>query len=88
MYDEGGAVLESVHSDGLPSLVLGWMSIEQYQCFSTMLSSHIHLHYVIAPFFHPPTQWSPDNYQLASGGNDNQLHVWSAHSSSPLFKFR
>ena len=35
-----------------------------------------------------PLQWSPDNWHLASGGNDNHLYVWSAQSSSPMCKFR
>ncbi|GAX72574.1 hypothetical protein CEUSTIGMA_g30.t1 [Chlamydomonas eustigma] len=32
-------------------------------------------------------KWSPDNQQLASGGNDNHLYVWSAQSSSPICNF-
>lgn len=35
-------------------------------------------------------KWSWDDSQLASGGNDNRLLVWSAHaqsSSEPLWKF-
>lgn len=32
-------------------------------------------------------KWSPDNRQLASGGNDNQLCIWSLNSSSPMMKF-
>ncbi|XP_047110232.1 fizzy-related protein homolog [Schistocerca piceifrons] len=28
-------------------------------------------------------KWSPDNQYLASGGNDNRLHVWNLHSLSP-----
>lgn len=29
-------------------------------------------------------KWSPDNQYLASGGNDNRLHVWNLHSVSPI----
>ncbi|XP_021930487.1 fizzy-related protein homolog isoform X1 [Zootermopsis nevadensis] len=29
-------------------------------------------------------KWSPDNQSLASGGNDNRLHVWNLHSLSPV----
>lgn len=32
-------------------------------------------------------KWSPDNRQLASGGNDNQLCIWSLNRSSPTMKF-
>eukprot|EP00198_Chlamydomonas_reinhardtii_P008278 XP_001697615.1 activator and specificity factor for anaphase promoting complex [Chlamydomonas reinhardtii] len=32
-------------------------------------------------------KWSPDDRQLASGGNDNQLYIWSLASSSPQIKF-
>ncbi len=32
-------------------------------------------------------KWSFDGQQLASGGNDNKLFVWSPHSTSPLLKF-
>ena len=35
-------------------------------------------------------KWSHDDMQLASGGNDNKLMVWSAHAKSgsePLWKF-
>lgn len=32
-------------------------------------------------------KWSPDNRQLASGGNDNQLCIWDLSSASPLMKF-
>jgi cell division cycle 20-like protein 1 (cofactor of APC complex) len=32
-------------------------------------------------------KWSPDGSQLASGGNDNMLHVWTVHSTSPVHKF-
>lgn len=27
-------------------------------------------------------KWSPDGQYLASGGNDNRLHVWSHHTTS------
>ena len=30
--------------------------------------------------------WSPSGEQLASGGNDNLLHIWSAASPSPLHR--
>lgn len=29
-------------------------------------------------------KWSPDNQQLASGGNDNRLYVWNLNSSNPV----
>lgn len=29
-------------------------------------------------------KWSPDNQYLASGGNDNRLHVWNMQSLSPV----
>jgi cell division cycle 20-like protein 1 (cofactor of APC complex) len=32
-------------------------------------------------------KWSPDDQQLASGGNDNKLFIWSAHNKDPLAKF-
>ncbi len=32
-------------------------------------------------------KWSFDNQQLASGGNDNKLMIWSLHSDKPLVKF-
>jgi cell division cycle 20-like protein 1 (cofactor of APC complex) len=32
-------------------------------------------------------KWSFDGQQLASGGNDNKLYVWSPHSTSPLLRF-
>jgi hypothetical protein len=32
-------------------------------------------------------RWSFDDQQLASGGNDNKLFIWNAHSSSPLTRF-
>jgi cell division cycle 20-like protein 1 (cofactor of APC complex) len=32
-------------------------------------------------------KWSFDDQSLASGGNDNKLFVWNAHSQTPLCKF-
>ena len=32
-------------------------------------------------------KWSFDGQQLASGGNDNKLYVWSPHSTTPLLRF-
>eukprot|EP00879_Flechtneria_rotunda_P029241 GHRR01031546.1.p1 GENE.GHRR01031546.1~~GHRR01031546.1.p1 ORF type:complete len:151 (-),score=44.95 GHRR01031546.1:544-996(-) len=32
-------------------------------------------------------QWSPDDRQLASGGNDNALLVWHPGTSSPVCRF-
>jgi cell division cycle 20-like protein 1 (cofactor of APC complex) len=32
-------------------------------------------------------KWSFDEQQLASGGNDNKLFLWSLHSVNPIFKF-
>ncbi|KAF6200071.1 hypothetical protein GE061_006372 [Apolygus lucorum] len=29
-------------------------------------------------------KWSPDNQSLASGGNDNKLHIWNMHSLNPV----
>lgn len=32
-------------------------------------------------------KWSPDDQQLASGGNDNKLFIWGVHNKEPLAKF-
>jgi len=32
-------------------------------------------------------KWSPDSKELASGGNDNKLFVWSSNSDQHLYKF-
>lgn len=32
-------------------------------------------------------KWSPDDQQLASGGNDNKLFIWSVQNKDPLAKF-
>mmetsp|Transcript_50918 Transcript_50918/g.65204 ORF Transcript_50918/g.65204 Transcript_50918/m.65204 type:complete len:509 (+) Transcript_50918:96-1622(+) len=32
-------------------------------------------------------KWSYDCNQLASGGNDNKLFIWSSHSTTPVAKF-
>ena len=32
-------------------------------------------------------KWSPDDREIASGGNDNQLYIWGLHSTSPVLKF-
>jgi cell division cycle 20-like protein 1 (cofactor of APC complex) len=32
-------------------------------------------------------KWSPDEQQLCSGGNDNKLLIWNAHSTQPIIKF-
>eukprot|EP01135_Chromosphaera_perkinsii_P008195 Nk52_evm17s1178 gene=Nk52_evmTU17s1178 len=32
-------------------------------------------------------KWSPDEQQLASGGNDNKLFVWNPSHSSPILRF-
>lgn len=33
-------------------------------------------------------KWSPDDKQLASGGNDNQLNIWTMHSPTPVLRFQ
>ena len=33
-------------------------------------------------------KWSYDGSQLATGGNDNTLILWSGHSSVPLAKLK
>ena len=36
----------------------------------------------------PPPQWSPDDRQLASGGNDNALLIWdAAAAAAPALRF-
>lgn len=32
-------------------------------------------------------KWSPDDRELASGGNDNQLFVWAPETSTPKLRF-
>jgi len=32
-------------------------------------------------------KWSFDGQQLASGGNDNKVYIWSVHSNSPMTRF-
>eukprot|EP00850_Spirogloea_muscicola_P005172 SM000023S07628 [mRNA] locus=s23:497051:499181:- [translate_table: standard] len=32
-------------------------------------------------------KWSPDDRELASGGNDNQLLVWNFHSTQPVIRW-
>ena len=32
-------------------------------------------------------KWSPDDREIASGGNDNQLYVWGLHSTAPTIRF-
>ncbi|CAK9135927.1 unnamed protein product [Ilex paraguariensis] len=32
-------------------------------------------------------KWSYDNRELASGGNDNRLFVWTQHSTQPVLKY-
>jgi len=32
-------------------------------------------------------RWAHDGAQLASGGNDNKLFIWSPHGTSPLLRF-
>lgn len=52
------------------------------------------------PSLHPPylpplppspqvcgLRWSPDDRELASGGNDNQLFVWQQQSAQPVLRF-
>lgn len=31
-------------------------------------------------------QWSPNGQYLASGGNDNYVHIWNSYSSGPWAK--
>lgn len=33
-------------------------------------------------------KWSPDDRELASGGNDNQLNIWNSSSTSPVVRFQ
>lgn len=33
-------------------------------------------------------KWSPDERELASGGNDNHLVIWNKHSSNPVLRFQ
>ena len=32
-------------------------------------------------------KWSPDDRELASGGNDNQLYIWGLNNTSPMIRF-
>ena len=32
-------------------------------------------------------KWSPDDRELASGGNDNQLFIWGGNTTSPMIRF-
>lgn len=32
-------------------------------------------------------KWSPDDRQLASGGNDNQLFIWAPQACSPILRY-
>ena len=32
-------------------------------------------------------KWSPDDREVASGGNDNQLYIWGLHSTAPVLRF-
>ena len=32
-------------------------------------------------------KWSPDDRELASGGNDNQLFIWGGNTTSPMLRF-
>jgi len=32
-------------------------------------------------------KWSPDGSQLATGANDNMVHIWSLSQSAPVFRF-
>ena len=33
-------------------------------------------------------KWSPDDRELASGGNDNQLNIWNSSSTTPVLRFQ
>jgi WD40 repeat protein len=33
-------------------------------------------------------KWSPDDRELASGGNDNLLYIWSPQTTQPLLRFQ
>ena len=33
-------------------------------------------------------KWSPDDRELASGGNDNQLNIWNSSSTVPVIRFQ
>lgn len=32
-------------------------------------------------------KWSPDDRELASGGNDNQLFIWGVNNTAPQIRF-
>ncbi len=62
-------------------------------CVSLVRELHIRMHHRIidAAACHQAQvcglKWSPDDRELASGGNDNHLNVWNMHSASPVVRF-
>ena len=68
------------------SIVSKFTSHKQEVCGLKVCSLfNLSLSFQIVIFFF--FQWSPDEKFLASGGNDNNVYLWSPSRSSPLAKF-